>query len=100
MLAMEQYLHNVHYFIVNPQLLCVIGKSDEVFVCVVCVGVYRFAEHFVIDLATMFEHIANGALTAVNSEGNTIFGDGGLAEFVDIIFDVVNFHRHGCIKSA
>ena len=97
---MEQYLHNVHHFIVNPQLLCVIGKSDEVFVCIVCIGVYRFTEDFVIDLATMFEHIANGALTVVNGKGNTVFGDCGLAEFVDIIFDVVNLHRHGCIKSA
>ena len=99
-LAMEQYLHNVHYFIVNPQLLCVIGKSDEVFACIVCVGVYRFAEHFVIHLATMFEHIADGALTVVNSKGNTVFGNCSLAELVDIVFDVIDLYRHRGIKPA
>ena len=98
--AMEQYLHNIHYFIVNPQLLCVIGKGDEVFVCIVCVGVYCLAEHFIIYLATMFEHIANGALTVVNGKGNTVFGDRGLAEIVDIVFNVINLHRHGSIKPA
>ena len=100
MLAMEQYLHNVHYFIVNPQLLCVIGKGDEIFMCIVCIGVYCLAEHFVIDLATMLEHIADGALTVVNSKGNTVFGNCSLAELVDIVFNVIDLHRHGGIKPA
>lgn len=100
MLAMEQYLHNVHHFIVNPQLLCVIGKSDEVFVCIVCVGVHCFTKHFVIYLATMLEHIADGALTVVNGKCNVVFGDSCLAEVVNIIFNVIDLYRHGCIKSA
>ena len=98
--AMKQYLHYVHHFIVNPQLLCVIGKSDEVFVCVVCVGVYRLAEHFVIDLSTMLEHIADGALTVVNGEGNTVFGNRGFTELIDIVFNVIDLYRHGGIKPA
>ena len=97
---MEQYLHNVHYFIVNPKLLCVIGKSDEVFVWIVCIGVYGLAEHFVIDLATMLEHIADGAITVVNGKGDTVFGDHSLAELVNIVFNVIDLYRHGGIKPA
>ena len=97
---MEQYLHNVHNLIVNPQLLCVIGKGDEVFVCIVCVGVHCLAEHFVIHLATMLEHIANGTLTVVDGKGNAVFGDCGLAELVDIVFNVIDLYRYRGIKPA
>ena len=97
---MEQYLHNVHHFIVNPQLPCVIGKGDEVFACIVCVGVYGLAEHFVIDLTTMLEHITDGAFTVVNGKGNTVFGDCGLAEVINIVFNVIDLYRHGGIKPA
>ena len=100
MSVMQQYLHNVHHFIVNPQLLCVIGKVDEVFLCIVCIGVYCLAEHFVIDLASMLEHIADGALTVVNGESNTVFGDCYLAELVDIVFNVIDLHRYGGVKPA
>lgn len=100
MLAMEQYLHNVHYFIINPQLLCIIGKGGEVFLRVVCIGVYSLAEHFVIDLATMLEHIADGALTVVNGKGNSVLGDCSLAEVINIVFNVIDLHRHGGIQSA
>ena len=98
--AMKQYLHNVHHFIVNPQLLCVIGKGDEVFLRVVCVGVYGLAEHFIIHLATMLEHIANGALTVVNGKGNTVFGNRGFTELIDIVLNVIDLYRHGGIKPA
>ena len=97
---MEQYLHNVHHFIVNSQLLCVIGKGDEVFVCIVCIGVYCLAEHFVIYLTTMLKHIADGALTVVNGKGNTVFADCGFAEVVNIVFNVIDLYRHGGIKPA
>ena len=97
---MEQYLHNVHYFIVNSQLLCVVGKGFEVFMCIVCIGVYGLAEHFVIYLSTMLEHIADGTLTVVNGKGSAVFGDCGFAEVVNIIFNVIDLYRHGCIKPA
>ena len=100
MLAIEQYLHNVHHFVVNSQFLCVIGKGDEVLLCIVCIGVYCLTEHFIIHLATMLEHIADGALTVVNGKGNTVFGNCSLAELVDIVFDVIDLYRHGGVKPA
>lgn len=59
-----------------------------------------FAEHFVIHLATMLEHIANGALTVVNGKGNSVLGDCSLAEVINIVFNVIDLHRHGGIKPA
>ena len=58
---------------------------------------YGFAEHFVIHLATMLKHIADGALAIINSKGNTVFCDYGL---IDIVFNIIKLDRYGCIKSA
>ena len=75
-------------------------KGDEVFLRIVCVCIYRFTEHFVIYLATMLEHIADGAFTVVNGKGNTVFADCGFAEVVNIVFNVIDLYRHGGIKPA
>ena len=84
----------------NSQFLCVIRKGYQIFLRIVCIGVYRLAKHFIIDFATMFEHITDCAFTVVNGKGSIVFSNCSFAKIINIIFNVIDLQWYRGIKSA